>query len=215
MSDLTLIIIAALASGILSGIAGYLIKLIIDQKSQLASKNAINQQINMAQERSQEILIEAKEESLQIRLESEKEINNQISDSENIVSNNSEAPSLELIEQTPKINREDAINASKRIKFENNNVLGSISLKGAVIDDLRFKKYKTELNGDENIVLLNPRDVENGYIVETGWASNSKNIDLPNYNTIWNIKGNTVLTPTSPITLSWTCLLYTSPSPRD
>ena len=134
----------------------------------------------------------------------QREINNQISDSENIVSNNSEAPSLELIEQTPKINREDAINASKRVKFENNNVLGSISLKGAVIDDLRFKKYKTELNGDENIVLLNPRDVENGYIVETGWASNSKNIDLPNYNTIWNIKGNTVLTPTSPITLSWT-----------
>ena len=134
----------------------------------------------------------------------QKEINNQISDSDNIVSNNSEAPSLELIEQTPKINREDAINASKRIKFENNNVLGSISLEGAVIDDLRFKKYKTELNGDENIVLLNPRDVENGYIVETGWASNSKNIDLPNYNTIWNIKGNTVLTPTSPITLSWT-----------
>jgi len=134
----------------------------------------------------------------------QKEINNQISDSENIVSNNSEAPSLELIEQTPKINREDAINASKRIKFENSNVLGSISLEGAVIDDLRFKKYKTELNGNENIVLLNPRDVENGYIVETGWASNSKNIDLPNYNTIWNIKGNTVLTPTSPITLSWT-----------
>ncbi len=134
----------------------------------------------------------------------QKEINNQISDSENIVSNNSEAPSLELIEQAPKINREDAINASKRIKFENSNVLGSISLEGAVIDDLRFKKYKTELNGNENIVLLNPRDVENGYIVETGWASNSKNIDLPNYNTIWNIKGNTVLTPTSPITLSWT-----------
>ena len=134
----------------------------------------------------------------------QKEINNQISDSENIVSNNSEAPSLELIEQTPKLNREDAINSSKRIKFENNNILGSISLEGAVIDDLRFKKYKTELNGNKNIVLLNPRDVENGYIVETGWASNSKNIDLPNYNTIWNIKGNTVLTPTSPITLSWT-----------
>ena len=77
MSDLTLIIIAALASGILSGIAGYLLKIIIDQRSLLASKNAINQQINMAQERSQEILIEAKEEALQIRLKSEKEINKQ------------------------------------------------------------------------------------------------------------------------------------------
>lgn len=77
MSDLTLIIIAALTSGILFGIAGYSIKLIIDQRSQLASKNAINQQINMAQERSQEILIEAKEEALQIRSDSEKEINKQ------------------------------------------------------------------------------------------------------------------------------------------
>ena len=77
MSDLTLIIIVALTSGILFGIAGYSIKLIIDQRSQLASKNAINQQINMAQERSQEILIEAKEEALQIRSDSEKEINNQ------------------------------------------------------------------------------------------------------------------------------------------
>lgn len=77
MSDLTLIIIAALTSGILFGIAGYSIKLIIDQRSQLASKNAINQQINMAQERSQEILIEAKEEALKIRSDSEKEINNQ------------------------------------------------------------------------------------------------------------------------------------------
>ena len=75
MSDLTLIIIAALTSGILFGIGGYSIKLSIDQRSQLASKNAINQQINMAQERSQEILIEAKEEALQIRSDSEKEIN--------------------------------------------------------------------------------------------------------------------------------------------
>ena len=48
MSDLTLIIIVALTSGILFGIAGYSIKLIIDQRSQLASKNAINQQINRA-----------------------------------------------------------------------------------------------------------------------------------------------------------------------
>ena len=77
MSDLTLIIISVLISGILSGVAGFVIKLVIDQRSQIASKNAIDQQIRMAQERSQEILIEAKEKSLQFRLESEKEINEQ------------------------------------------------------------------------------------------------------------------------------------------
>jgi hypothetical protein len=77
MSDLTLIITSVLISGIFSGAAGFVIKLVIDQRSQIASKNAIDQQIRMAQERSQEILIEAKEKTLQFRLESEKEINNQ------------------------------------------------------------------------------------------------------------------------------------------
>ena len=77
MSDLTLIITSVLISGIFSGAAGFVIKLVIDQRSQIASKNAIDQQIRMAQERSQEILIEAKEKTLQFRLESEKEINKQ------------------------------------------------------------------------------------------------------------------------------------------
>ena len=77
MGDLMLIILSVIISGILSGFAGYTIKLLIDQRSQIASKNAIDQQIRMAQERSQEILIEAKEKSLQFRLESEKEINKQ------------------------------------------------------------------------------------------------------------------------------------------
>ena len=75
MSDLTLIIISTSIAGILSGLAGFGIKLVLDQRSQIASKKAIDQQINMAQERSQEILIEAKEKSMQFRLESEKEIN--------------------------------------------------------------------------------------------------------------------------------------------
>ena len=39
MSDLTLIIISVLISGILSGVAGFVIKLVIDQRSQIASKN--------------------------------------------------------------------------------------------------------------------------------------------------------------------------------
>ena len=55
MGDLTLITISIFISGILSGIAGFVIKLIIDQRSQIASKNAIDQQIKMAQERRQEI----------------------------------------------------------------------------------------------------------------------------------------------------------------
>jgi len=118
MSDLTLIIIAALTSGILFGIAGYSIKLIIDQRSQLASKNAINQQINMAQERSQEILIEAKEEALQIRSDSEKEINNQ---KNNLLQekNNLESAKQNLNNKLKFIDKENK-KISDQLKFINN-----------------------------------------------------------------------------------------------
>ena len=118
MSDLTLIIIAALTSGILFGIVGYSIKLIIDQRSQLASKNAINQQINMAQERSQEILIEAKEEALQIRLDSEKEINNQ---KNNLLQekNNLESAKQDVKNKLKFIDKENK-KISDQLKFINN-----------------------------------------------------------------------------------------------
>ena len=75
MSSSLLMILLVLITGIVSGAVGFGIKLFLDQRSQIASRNAANQQINMAQERSQEILLEAKESSLQLRLESEKEIN--------------------------------------------------------------------------------------------------------------------------------------------
>ncbi|MEC7921324.1 MAG: ribonuclease Y [Chloroflexota bacterium] len=75
MSNSLLMILLVLITGIVSGAVGFGIKLFLDQRSQIASRNAANQQINMAQERSQEILLEAKESSLQLRLESEKEIN--------------------------------------------------------------------------------------------------------------------------------------------
>ena len=39
------------------------------------------------------------------------------------------------------VSRDDAIKSSKRINFENENVKGSISLKGFLIDDITFKKY--------------------------------------------------------------------------
>ena len=39
------------------------------------------------------------------------------------------------------ISREDSIRSSKRIKIENENIIGSISLKGVLIDDITFKKY--------------------------------------------------------------------------
>tara|TARA_B100000212_G_scaffold42414_1_gene27467 strand:- start:1486 stop:2931 length:1446 start_codon:yes stop_codon:yes gene_type:complete len=80
---------------------------------------------------------------------------------------------------------------------------GSISLIGGVIDDLTFENYTQTLNGNDKIVLLNPKQVKNGYFVETGWVTNNKNIDIPNSKTEWSISGNNKLTPNNPVTLVW------------
>ena len=130
-----------------------------------------------------------------------KKINNE---KNNIVESTSEAPSLDQNVEVSKISRNEAIENEDRVQFENSTVIGSISLVGASIDDLTFKKYTNTLNGDDNVVLLSPKKVEDGYYIETGWATANKNINLPNSKTIWTIEGNNKLTPNSPIKLSWT-----------
>lgn len=130
-----------------------------------------------------------------------KKINNE---KNNVVESTSEAPSLDQNVEVSKISRNEAIENEDRVQFENSTVIGSISLVGGSIDDLTFKKYTNTLNGDDNVILLNPKKVEDGYYIETGWATANKNINLPNSKTIWTIEGNNKLTPNSPIKLSWT-----------
>jgi YidC/Oxa1 family membrane protein insertase len=130
--------------------------------------------------------------------------NNQQLSEKNKVEQNTDAPSLEQKETLITLSREDALNQSERIKFENNNIVGSISLKGASIDDLTFKNYKIELNNDERVTLLGPRNIDKGYLVESGFVTTDKNIDIPNSDTIWSSVGDNNLTDKNKIKLSWT-----------
>ena len=120
------------------------------------------------------------------------------------IEKNSDAPSLEQTENLVKISRDEAVVQNERVSFENNSVKGSILLKGAIIDDLTFKQYNTELNSNENVVLLNPRNIEDGYFIESGFVTSDKNIDIPNSESVWTVKGNSKLTEQTPIKLSWT-----------
>ena len=117
---------------------------------------------------------------------------------------NTDAPSLVQEEKLKEISREDALSESKRIQFENQSIVGSISLKGADIDDLTFKEYNVSLESDEKVKLLNPRNAKNGYFIESGFITTDKNINIPNSNSIWSVSGNNKLTNQSPIKLSWT-----------
>ena len=120
------------------------------------------------------------------------------------IEKNSDAPSLEQTENLVKISRDEAIVQNERVSFENNSVKGSISLKGAIIDDLTFKNYNTSLESNENVILLNPRNIEDGYFIESGFVTSDKNIDIPNSESVWTVKGNSNLTEETPIKLSWT-----------
>ena len=122
----------------------------------------------------------------------------------NKIEQSNDTPSLDKKEPIVKISREEALKENKRVKFENQSIIGSISLKGAVIDDLTFKNYNTKLESDEKVILLGPRNIEDGYLIESGFVTSDKNIDIPDSETIWSLSKNEKLTEKSPIKLSWT-----------
>ena len=115
----------------------------------------------------------------------------------------SDAPSLDKNEDVMKLTRGEGLTENERVEFENDSIIGSISLVGATIDDLTFKQYNKKLNDNEKVTLLNPRNFEEGYLIESGFVTNNKNIDVPNSSTVWKILGNRKLTSKNPIKLEW------------
>jgi len=118
--------------------------------------------------------------------------------------NDISSPSIDSKKETVTLTREESLKFTKRIPIENENISGSISLTGGIIDDIIFKNYNQKLNSEEKVILLNPNSSKNGYYIESGWASTNKDIDLPNNKTEWSIVGNSKLTPNRPVTLKWT-----------
>ena len=121
----------------------------------------------------------------------------------NKVEQNSDTPSLDQKENVSEISREEALNQSDRINFENESIIGSISLKGGVIDDLTFKQYNVSLDSQEKVTLLSPRNSKDGYLIESGFITSDKNVEIPNSSSIWKVSGNNKLTDQSPIKISW------------
>ena len=131
-------------------------------------------------------------------------IDQQINENKITKNEDSTSPSIDNKEIKNEAVRADSINKTNRIKIENRNIIGSISLQGAIIDDIIFKNYKESLNSENDVVFLNPKNSKNEYFVGTGWASGGNDkIKLPLESTIWEVKGNNLLTPNNPVTLQW------------
>ena len=135
----------------------------------------------------------------------EQKTNNQIQEkTENsITPSNNQAPSINQLTVEKKVSRDESINNSDRIKIENENIIGSISLEGGLIDDISFKNHKQKVEGSKNIEFLNPAQTENGFYAESGWASIGNKIKVPTKNSKWKVEGNKVLTDKSPVILKW------------
>tara|TARA_Y100001958_G_C21219391_1_gene544771 strand:+ start:417 stop:2096 length:1680 start_codon:yes stop_codon:yes gene_type:complete len=116
---------------------------------------------------------------------------------------NSIAPSINESFKIKKISREESINSSKRLKIENSSVIGSMSLKGGLIDDISFKKHKQNLKNKKNVEFLNPAETENGFYVEAGWTSVGNKVKVPTKDSLWTSKGNKILSDNQPVLLEW------------
>ncbi|NCU69469.1 MAG: membrane protein insertase YidC, partial [Candidatus Fonsibacter ubiquis] len=100
-----------------------------------------------------------------------------------------EAPQPSKANPAKSISRNEALKESDRVLIENKNLSGSISLRGALIDDIILKNYRETLDPNSKpIVLLSPKKYEQGYFVESGWATTKSDIKVPDNNSLWQIK---------------------------
>ena len=102
-------------------------------------------------------------------------------------------------------NRDTALAASQRVTIDTPSLEGSLNLKGGRLDDIRLKDYhETVDKSSPTIVLFSPSGSPKPYYADYGWGGDpGSNIALPGPDTIWSIDGETTLTPSTPVTLSW------------
>jgi YidC/Oxa1 family membrane protein insertase len=103
------------------------------------------------------------------------------------------------------VSRDTAIAATPRIKISTPRLSGSISLKGARIDDLALIQFRETVNAaSPPIILFSPSGTAEPYYAEFGWVpASGSTVRLPDRDTQWQQEGSGDLTPTTPVTLKY------------
>jgi YidC/Oxa1 family membrane protein insertase len=103
------------------------------------------------------------------------------------------------------VSRDTAIASAPRVKIETPRLIGSISLKGARIDDLSLVQFRDTVDpASPAIVLYSPSGTDSPYYAEFGWvAASGTTVKIPDQNTVWQQESVGSLTPNSPVTLKY------------
>jgi YidC/Oxa1 family membrane protein insertase len=104
----------------------------------------------------------------------------------------------------PRLNRVQALAQSPRVRIDTPALAGSLSLKGARIDDLFLKGYHEEVSKSSPLVeLLRPEGMPDAYFAQNGWVD-ADVPGMPNADTVWTQTSTGDLTPTNPLVLTYT-----------
>src|ERR1700681_3584090 len=105
----------------------------------------------------------------------------------------------------PAVSRDTAIAATPRIKIDTPRLAGSISLKGARIDDLSLVLFRETVDPlSPAIVLFSPSGTASPYYAEFGWVpASGSTVKLPDQNTLWQQEGANSLSPNLPVNLKY------------
>jgi YidC/Oxa1 family membrane protein insertase len=104
----------------------------------------------------------------------------------------------------PERDRAEILAEGHRLRIETPELIGSINLKGARLDDLELVNYHETVDpGSPRVVLLAPAGSappHQAFYAGFGWLGN--NVAVPDENALWRTD-NSVLTPAKPVTLTW------------
>ncbi len=101
------------------------------------------------------------------------------------------------------VSRAEALARSPRVTFDTPELVGSIALKGARIDDVRLVKYRETVDPKSPPVpVLSPVGGEHPYYAEFGWSPADPSIKVPGPDSVWTADRETVA-PGKPVRLTW------------
>ena len=91
-----------------------------------------------------------------------------------------------------------------RVPIQTETVTGSLSLRGARIDDLFLTRYQeTNEAGSPPVELFRPEGMRHAYFAQFGWSGPNVTGGVPGPTTPWRLTEGSALTPTTPVTLTW------------